>query len=144
VEIPAIINGKEVRTGNFGNCIEPHNHQHILAQYHKVNKQEIDLAVEAAIKARIDWEEIPFYHRSVIFLKAAELLSTKYRFLLSAIYNLWWGGTYTLYSPINPYIIDEIIFIVDESDIEKPYAKKMEMPIINLLDTKCKRDLAFQ
>ena len=89
VEIPAIINGKEVKTGNFGNCIEPHNHQHILAQYHKVNKQEIDLAVEAAMKARIDWEEMPFYHRSVIFLKAAELLSTKYRFLLSAIYNLW-------------------------------------------------------
>jgi len=49
----------------------------------------------------------------------------------------------TLLKLIKPYITDETIFIVDESDIEKPYVKKMEMPIINLLDTKCKCDLAF-
>jgi hypothetical protein len=50
----------------------------------------------------------------------------------------------TLLKLIKPYITYETIFIVDESDIEKPYVKKMEMPIINLLDTKCKRDLEFQ
>ena len=83
-EIPAIINGKEVLTGNLGNCIEPHNHKHILAKYHKVGQAEIDMAIEAAMKARTDWEDMPFYHRSAIFLKAAELLSTKYRYLLNA------------------------------------------------------------
>jgi 1-pyrroline-5-carboxylate dehydrogenase len=84
LEIPAIIDGKEVFTGNLGTCIEPHNHKQILAKYHKVNMQVIDMAVNAAVKARTDWEEMPFYHRSAIFLKAAELLSTKYRYLLNA------------------------------------------------------------
>jgi 1-pyrroline-5-carboxylate dehydrogenase len=50
-EIPAIINGKEVLTGNLGYCIDPHNHKHILAKYHKVGQAEIDMAIEAAMKA---------------------------------------------------------------------------------------------
>jgi 1-pyrroline-5-carboxylate dehydrogenase len=84
IEIPAIINGKEVFSGITADCIEPHNHQHILAKYHKCGEPEINLAIQAAVKASRDWEQMPFYHRSAIFLKAAELLSTKYRDLLNA------------------------------------------------------------
>ena len=83
-EIPAIIDGKEHFSGATANCIEPHKHQHILAKYHKAGQKEIDLAVEAALKARYDWENMTFYHRSAIFLKAAELLSVKYRDTLNA------------------------------------------------------------
>ncbi len=84
IEIPAIIGGKEIFSGNTDSCICPHDHQHILGTYHKAGEAEILQAIEAAAKARQDWEEMPFYHRSAIFLKAAELLSTKYRYLLNA------------------------------------------------------------
>jgi 1-pyrroline-5-carboxylate dehydrogenase len=84
IEIPAIINGKEVFSGDTENCICPHDHQHILARYHKVNQEIINRAIEATHQAQKMWEEMPFYHRSAIFLKAAELLSGKYRYLLNA------------------------------------------------------------
>lgn len=84
IEIPAIIGGKEVFTGETDTCICPQEHSHHLAKYHKVSSSEIQAAIKSATKVRSDWEEMPFYHRSAIFLKAAELLSTKYRFILNA------------------------------------------------------------
>lgn len=84
IEIPAIIGGKEVFSGNTADCIEPHNHKHVIGKYHKCGEKEIDLAIQAAVKASKDWEQMSFYHRSAIFLRAAELLSTKYRYLLNA------------------------------------------------------------
>jgi 1-pyrroline-5-carboxylate dehydrogenase len=84
IEIPAIIDGKEVFSGNTADCIEPHNHKHAIGKYHKCGEKEINLAIQAAVKASKDWEQMSFYHRSAIFLRAAELLSTKYRYLLNA------------------------------------------------------------
>lgn len=84
IEIPAIIGGKEIFSGSTENCICPHDHQHILGHYHKVGHSEISQAIAATNQVKKDWSEMPFYHRSAIFLKAAELLSTKYRFLLNA------------------------------------------------------------
>ena len=84
IEIPAIIGGKEVFSGNTADCIEPHNHKHAIGKYHKCGEKEINLAIQAAVKASRDWEQMSFYHRSAIFLRAAELLSTKYRYLLNA------------------------------------------------------------
>lgn len=84
-EIPAIIGGKEVFTGNTGKCVCPHDHKHILGTYHKVGEKEIRDAIEASCKARKEWENMPFSHRSAIFLKAAELLTTKYRYKFNAI-----------------------------------------------------------
>lgn len=84
IEIPALIGGKEVFTGNLANCICPHEHQHILGTYHKVGEKEIKMAIDSALAAKREWEEMPYYHRIAIFLKAAELLSTKYRNILNA------------------------------------------------------------
>lgn len=84
IEIPAIIGGKEVFTGNTGIASQPHARQEKLATYHKVGHREILEAIETTVKVQRDWEEMPFYHRSAIFLKAAELLSTKYRYVLNA------------------------------------------------------------
>ncbi|MFO7895470.1 MAG: L-glutamate gamma-semialdehyde dehydrogenase [Candidatus Cloacimonadales bacterium] len=84
LEIPIIIGGKEIRTGRMGKCIEPHDHQHVLAQYHKAGASEVKQAIAAANQAKADWAKLPYQMRSAIFNKAAELLSGKYRFLLNA------------------------------------------------------------
>ncbi|PID28562.1 MAG: 1-pyrroline-5-carboxylate dehydrogenase [Candidatus Cloacimonadota bacterium] len=84
IEIPLIIGGKEVKTGNTGKCIEPHNHKNVLAIYHKAGEKEVKAAIEAAMKAQKEWAAMPYEMRAGIFLKAAELLSKKYRYLLNA------------------------------------------------------------
>lgn len=84
IEIPLIIGGKEVHTGNLADCRCPHDHKHILARYHKAGPDEIDKAVEAAKKAWIDWSKMDWVSRASVFLRAAELLATKYRYILNA------------------------------------------------------------
>lgn len=84
IEIPLIIGGKEVRTGDFADCRCPHDHQHLLGRYHKAGPKELDLAVKEAKKAWKDWSEMDWVSRAAIFLRAAELLATKYRDILNA------------------------------------------------------------
>ena len=84
VEIPLIIGGKEVRTGNIGKVVEPHNHKHVLATYHKAGEKEVKMAVEAAMKAHKAWGETPWRTRAAILLKAADLIAGKYRALINA------------------------------------------------------------
>ncbi len=84
VEIPLIIGGKEVRTGKMGKVVMPHNHQHVLANYHMAGEPEIELAMQSAVAARELWEDVPWLERSGIMLRVAELLSKKYRDLLNA------------------------------------------------------------
>ncbi|MGM0608235.1 MAG: L-glutamate gamma-semialdehyde dehydrogenase [Candidatus Muiribacteriota bacterium] len=84
IEIPAIIGGKEIKTGNTAECIMPHNKNHVLAKYHKVGEKEIELAAEEAVKAQKKWQNMPWQHRVAIFLKAAELLAGPYRDVLNA------------------------------------------------------------
>jgi len=84
IEIPLIIGGKEVKTGNMGKCIQPHNHKQVLATYHKAGAKEVNMAVEAAMAAKEEWENLPYQMRANIFIKAAELLATKYRYLVNA------------------------------------------------------------
>ena len=83
-EIPLIIGGKEIRTGNFGDCIQPHKHSHKLGKFHKASTKEVEMAIEASQKAKKEWESMDFSMRASIFMKAAELLSKKYRYLLNA------------------------------------------------------------
>lgn len=84
MEIPLIIGGKEVRTGKTVKVISPHDHQHILGTSHLGGKEEVEAAIDAAMKVKNDWEEMDWHHRASIFLKAGELLSTKYRAVLNA------------------------------------------------------------
>ena len=85
VEIPLIIGGKEVRTGKMGKVIMPHDHQHVLGEYHIAGEKEINMAIEAAMAAKVDWAALRWEERAAIFLKAAELLAGKYRYLMNAI-----------------------------------------------------------
>ena len=84
VDIPIIIGGKEIRTGNTGTVTCPHDHSHVLATYHKVGKAEIELAVETAMKAWQEWSRTPWTTRAAIVMKMAELLATKYRPIMNA------------------------------------------------------------
>ena len=84
IDIPLIIGGKEVRTGNTATCVEPHNHQNVLATYHKAGEKEVQMAIESAQAAKAEWEALPYQQRACIFVKAAELLATKYRYIVNA------------------------------------------------------------
>ncbi|HEY5570552.1 MAG TPA: L-glutamate gamma-semialdehyde dehydrogenase [Bacteroidales bacterium] len=84
IEIPLIIGGKEIRTGNIGKIVMPHNHQHVLATYHKAGANEVQMAIDAAMDARNEWSELAWVERASIMHKIAELVSTKYRYIMDA------------------------------------------------------------
>ena len=83
-EIPLIIGGREVRTGDLGNCILPHDHRKRVATYHRGNADTVNEAIAAADEARADWSAMPWESRAAIFLKAAELLAGRYRPIVNA------------------------------------------------------------
>jgi len=84
IEIPLIIGGKEVRTGNTDQAVSPHDHGHVLATYHKAGASEVEKAVEASGKAWKEWSETPWEARSAVMLKAADLLAGPWRDTLNA------------------------------------------------------------
>ncbi len=84
IEIPLIIGGQEVRTGNLADCRCPHDHNHLLGRYHKAGPDEIKMAVDASQEAWKSWSEMNWMSRASIFLRAAELLAGKYRDVLNA------------------------------------------------------------
>ncbi len=84
VDIPIIIGGKEIRTGNTGTVTCPHDHKHVLATYHKVSEKEVQLAIETAMKAWEEWSKTDWTVRAGIARKMAELLATKYRPIMNA------------------------------------------------------------
>jgi 1-pyrroline-5-carboxylate dehydrogenase len=84
VEIPLIIGGKEIRTRNLGKCILPHDHGTVVGTYHKAGEKEVQMAIEASLKARNQWAAMDWQDRASIFLKAAELLAGPWRSLINA------------------------------------------------------------
>lgn len=84
VDIPIIIGGKEIRTGNTGKVVCPHDHNHVLATYHKVSEKEVKMAIDAAMEAHKIWSKTDWTVRAGIVMKMAELLATKYRPIMNA------------------------------------------------------------
>jgi len=83
-DIPMYINGQEVRTGDKKEIRPPHETGHLLGHFHAGGAEHVKQAIDAALEARKSWAEMPWEHRAAIFLKAAELLATKYRFKMNA------------------------------------------------------------
>lgn len=83
-EVPLIIGGKEVLTGNTARMVCPHDHQHTLGEYHKADESHVHKAIEAANAAKKEWSEMPWDSRAIMLLKAADLLAGKYRQVLNA------------------------------------------------------------
>ncbi|MDZ7764103.1 MAG: aldehyde dehydrogenase family protein [Melioribacteraceae bacterium] len=67
VEVPLIIGGEEVKTGNTQEMVIPHNKKHVLGVYHKAGTKEVNMAIEAALEARKEWANMPWEHRVTIF-----------------------------------------------------------------------------
>jgi len=84
IEIPLVIGGQPVRTGDTAQAVMPHNHQHVLATFHRGNADAVAQAVAAAEAARPGWAALPWEARAAVFLRAAELLAGKYRSIVNA------------------------------------------------------------
>lgn len=92
-EVPLIVGGKEVRTGDLGRCLVPHRHRQVLATYHRAGEAEVARAIQAAIEAKPEWEAQPWEQRVAVFLKAAELLAGPWRQVINAATMLNQGKT---------------------------------------------------
>ncbi len=79
IEVPLIIGGKDVRTGDLGTNVMPHRHAHVLGKYHRAGSKEIEQAIAASKSAHREWSSWPWEERAGVFLRAAELLSTTWR-----------------------------------------------------------------
>ena len=84
IEIPVIIGGQEIRTGQTASVVMPHKHGHVLGTWHKASADHVRQAVDAALEARREWASWPFEDRAAVFLRAAELLTTTWRQTLNA------------------------------------------------------------
>ena len=93
LEIPLIIGGKEIKTGNLGKVVMPHDHKHVLATYHKAGPAEVQQAIDAAVAAQPLWQSFRWEERCAIFLKVADLLAVKYRALINSGSMLAGGKT---------------------------------------------------
>jgi 1-pyrroline-5-carboxylate dehydrogenase len=84
IDIPAWIGGEEIRTGQTSPCVCPHDHQHVLANYHRCGEVQVERAIQKALSVRKSWAAMPLEGRASIFIKAAELLSGPWRATLNA------------------------------------------------------------
>ncbi|WP_406824035.1 L-glutamate gamma-semialdehyde dehydrogenase [Pedobacter sp. KACC 23697] len=84
LDIPMFIGGKEVHTKNKKKVVAPHDHQHVLATFSYGDKGHVKEAIDAALAAKADWEALAWEHRAAIFMKAADLFATKYRYQINA------------------------------------------------------------
>ncbi|WP_452229815.1 L-glutamate gamma-semialdehyde dehydrogenase [Lacinutrix sp. MEBiC02404] len=84
LDVPMYINGKDVTTGNTRTMSPPHDHKHIVGQYHIADKSHVDEAISTALEARKGWSQVPWQDRAAIFLKAAELIAGPYRAKINA------------------------------------------------------------
>ena len=84
LEIPSVIGGEDVRTGNTFEAVMPHDKDHVLADVHKGSAADVERAVRAAGEAWEDWHRLPWEERAAVFLRAAELLAGPWRATLNA------------------------------------------------------------
>ena len=95
LDIPVVIGGKEIRTGKIAQAFSPHRHQHVTADVHQASPAHVEQAIANAMATKKEWAATPFHERAAIFLRAAELLATKYRPIINAATML--GQSKTVY-----------------------------------------------
>ncbi|MPY90842.1 MAG: L-glutamate gamma-semialdehyde dehydrogenase [Luteitalea sp.] len=84
IEVPLVIGGKEYRTGDMGRAVMPHDHGHVLADWHRATPELVEHALEAARQAQAEWARWSWEDRAAVFLRAADLLATTWRDTLNA------------------------------------------------------------
>lgn len=83
-DIPMYIGGEEIRSGKKAEIRPPHETKHLLGHFHQGDASHVKKAIDVALKAKKDWEHMTWMQRASIFLKAADLLATKYRYEMLA------------------------------------------------------------
>jgi 1-pyrroline-5-carboxylate dehydrogenase len=84
VELPLVVGGRDVTTGDLADVVVPHDHRHRLARAHLGGAAHVEQAIGAAMAARREWAALPWEERAAVFLRAAELLATTWRPVLNA------------------------------------------------------------
>jgi 1-pyrroline-5-carboxylate dehydrogenase len=84
IDIPIIIGGREIRTGKTERTVMPHDHRHVLAEWHVADRSHVQQAIDAAADAQKEWGRWAWHERAAVLLRAAELLTTTWRPILNA------------------------------------------------------------
>ena len=118
-DIPAVVNGREIRTGNIHDVVSPHCHGRVLAKTHQADRGTIESAIDTAVEAQKDWGHWRFEDRAAVFLRAAELLAGTHRQLLNAATML--GQSKTAYQAE----IDSACELIDFLRFNVHYAERI-------------------
>jgi 1-pyrroline-5-carboxylate dehydrogenase len=127
VEIPIIVGGREIRTGDLAQSVMPHDHKHVLADWHRAAPEHVTQAIAAARRAGADWANWAWEDRAAVFLRAAELLTTTWRQTINAATML--GQSKTAFQAE----IDSACELIDFWRFNPHYAQELydEQPISN-------------
>ncbi|KAL1843014.1 hypothetical protein VTJ49DRAFT_3328 [Mycothermus thermophilus] len=91
LEVPLVVGGREIKSSSTGTQVNPADHRTAVANYSRASPEHVRAAIDSALAAKANWESLPFADRAAIFLKAADLISTKYRYELMAATMLGQG-----------------------------------------------------
>ena len=94
-DIPVVVGGKEIRTGNLVDVRSPHDHQRVIGRFHRARPEDVQAAIKAAAEAQKEWSSWRWEDRAAVMLRAAELLATTWRSTLNAATML--GQSKTVY-----------------------------------------------
>ncbi len=127
IEIPIIIGGEEIRTGDTSQSVMPHDHKHVLADWHRATPELVRSAIDSAKRAGADWSNWAWEDRAAVFLRAAELLTTTWRQTINAATML--GQSKTVYQAE----IDSACELIDFWRFNPAYAQELydEQPLSN-------------
>ena len=125
IEIPMVIGGREVTSGDLYEAVAPHDHKHVLADVHQSSSAHLVDAVEAAAAAKKQWSTVPWPDRAAIFLRAAELLSGPWRATINAATMLGQSKT------VHQAEIDAACELIDFLRFNVEYAQRIynEQPL---------------
>jgi 1-pyrroline-5-carboxylate dehydrogenase len=84
IEIPAVVGGREIRTGKLHDVVSPHDHRRVLARAHHADAETIQAAIRSNKEAWRDWSAMRFEDRAAVLLKAADLLAGPWRSTVNA------------------------------------------------------------
>lgn len=126
-DVPLVIGGKPIHSDEKGSIHPPHRHKDTLAIYNKAGEENVKQAIEAALAARTSWAALPWSDRAAVFLRAADLLATKYRARMNAMTML--GQSKTIFQAE----IDAVCELVDFYRFNAYFLQKIqeEQPLIS-------------
>ncbi len=127
IDIPIIIGGQEIRTGDLAQSVMPHDHRHVLADWHRASPEVVHRAIAAAKAASAEWSNWAWEDRAAVFLRAAELLTTTWRQTINASTML--GQSKTAFQAE----IDSACELIDFWRFNPAYAQELysEQPLSN-------------